>query len=628
MRDIVIGTAGHIDHGKTTIVQKLTGIDTDVLPEEKKRGITINIGFSYLNNNKGKRIGIIDVPGHEKFIKNMVAGANGIQYLLMVIACDDGIMQQTKEHFNICQLLGIKKGMIVLTKADLCTDERVEEVKKEVREYFKETFLEDSLIVVTSLNNENSYIELKDKLLKNLDDVLKGSETKDDFKLSIDRVFSVKGFGVVITGTSLNNSVSVGDMLMLYPQNKKVRVKRIENHGNEVETLAPGNRCALNLAGVDVDELKRGDILSKNFNLKTTNRIDVYFTLLKTSKKIKNATQVRLDIGTKEIFAKIKIFEKNEILPGESVFAQLEIKDSLLVMEGEIGIIRSMSPITTMGGIRVINTNSIGVKRNDFEYIERLKIKNNGNETEKIKNFLKEKKEILINLVNMDVDSDKLEKIEEVDKVIYLNTAYYGLRTKLEEKKEEIKKFFKEFYSKNPLKKYISKAEIKSQFFKEDSLKNYNAYMEYLKEKDILEFNRDQVSLKNYEIKLNKDQKKIKDEILIILKKAGFHLMRKNEILKMKEWKDIFEYLLDKGLIVYLGDEYYILSGFFKESEKILREFLEKNRKIKLSEYKEELKISRREALIILENFDKLGITLKIDDYRVMGREKSESNSN
>lgn len=628
MRDIVIGTAGHIDHGKTTIVQKLTGIDTDVLPEEKKRGITINIGFSYLNNNKGKRIGIIDVPGHEKFIKNMVAGANGIQYLLMVIACDDGIMQQTKEHFNICQLLGIKKGMIVLTKADLCTDERVEEVKKEVREYFKETFLEDSLIVVTSLNNENSYIELKDKLLKNLDDVLKGSETKDDFKLSIDRVFSVKGFGVVITGTSLNNSVSVGDTLMLYPQNKKVRVKRIENHGNEVETLAPGNRCALNLAGVDVDELKRGDILSKNFNLKTTNRIDVYFTLLKTSKKIKNATQVRLDIGTKEVFVKIKIFEKNEILPGESVFAQLELKDSLLVMEGEIGIIRSMSPITTMGGIRVINTNSIGVKRNDFEYIERLKIKNNGNETEKIKNFLKEKKEILINLVNIDVDSDKLEKIEEVEKVIYLNIAYYGLRTKLEEKKEEIKKFFKEFYSRNPLKKYISKAEIKSQFFKEDSLKNYNAYMEYLKEKDILEFNRDQVSLKNYEIKLNKDQKKIKDEILITLKKAGFHLMRKNEILKMKEWKDIFEYLLDKGLIVYLGDEYYILSGFFKESEKILREFLEKNRKIKLSEYKEELKISRREALIILENFDKLGITLKIEDYRVLGREKSESNSN
>lgn len=628
MRDIVIGTAGHIDHGKTTIVQKLTGIDTDVLPEEKKRGITINIGFSYLNNNKGKRIGIIDVPGHEKFIKNMVAGANGIQYLLMVIACDDGIMQQTKEHFNICQLLGIKKGMIVLTKADLCTDERVEEVKKEVREYFKETFLEDSLIVVTSLNNENSYIELKDKLLKNLDDVLKGSETKDDFKLSIDRVFSVKGFGVVITGTSLNNSVSVGDTLMLYPQNKKVRVKRIENHGNEVETLAPGNRCALNLAGVDVDELKRGDILSKNFNLKTTNRIDVYFTLLKTSKKIKNATQVRLDIGTKEVFAKIKIFEKNEILPGESVFAQLELKDSLLVMEGEIGIIRSMSPITTMGGIRVINTNSIGVKRNDFEYIERLKIKNNGNETEKIKNFLKEKKEILINLVNIDVDSDKLEKIEEVEKVIYLNIAYYGLRTKLEEKKEEIKKFFKEFYSRNPLKKYISKAEIKSQFFKEDSLKNYNAYMEYLKEKDILEFNRDQVSLKNYEIKLNKDQKKIKDEILITLKKAGFHLMRKNEILKMKEWKDIFEYLLDKGLIVYLGDEYYILSGFFKESEKILREFLEKNKKIKLSEYKEELKISRREALIILENFDKLGITLKIEDYRVLGREKSESNSN
>lgn len=627
MRDIVIGTAGHIDHGKTTIVQKLTGINTDVLPEEKKRGITINIGFSYLKNGKGKRIGIIDVPGHEKFIKNMVAGANGIQYLLMIIACDDGIMQQTKEHFNICQLLGIKKGMIVLTKTDLCSSERIEEVKKEIREYFKDTFLEKSPIVLTSLKDEESYERLKKIFLENIDEILNDNIERNDFKLSIDRVFPVKGFGVVVTGTSLNNSITVGDTLMLYPQNRKVRVKRIENHGNEVEILSPGNRCALNLAGVNVDELKRGDILSKNFRLKTTNRIDAYFTLLKASKKVKNATQVRVDIGTKETFAKIKILGKNEILPGESEFVQLELKEELLVIENEIGIIRSMTPITTIGGIKVLNTNSISVKRNDLEYIEGLKIKNSGSENEKIKNFLKEKKEILINLVDISVRTDKIEIIDGIEKVCYLDTTFYGLTEKIEKMNRDIVNFFKEYYDKNPLKKYLSKAEIRSRFFKNESVKSYNAYIKQLEKKNILEIEDDLISLKEYEIKLNKEQKKIKDDILILMKKNGFQLSKKAEIVS-KEKEEVFDYLVDKGLIVFLKEEYYILSGFFKEAEKVLVDFLTRNGQMKLSEYKDKLKISRKQALLILEKFDNLGITLKIDDYRVLRREKIENSSN
>lgn len=627
MENIVIGTAGHIDHGKTTLIQKLTGIDTDVLPEEKKRGITINIGFSYLEQESGEKIGIIDVPGHEKFIKNMVAGVNGIHYLMMVIACDDGIMQQTKEHFNICQLLGIEHGIIVLTKTDLCTKERVEDVKKDIRKYFKGTFLENSEICLTSVKDENGYDNLKKIIFDDIKKYKFNTKVEKDFALSIDRVFPVKGFGVVVTGTSLNNTVKIGDMLTLYPEKKKVRVKKIENHGKSVEILSPGNRCALNLGGIELSDIKRGDILSKNEKLEKTDRIDCFFSVLSSCKKIKNNSQVRLNIGTKEIISKIKIFEKNELKGGETGYVQFELKEPIIAMENELGIIRSVTPVTTIGGIRIINVFGKETKRDNFEYLEFLDIKFKGNTFDNIILFLKEKngnlvseKDLLEEFANLDVDL--FERNKEVKKIIFNNENYYTLKNIFEKLKNSIEVYFKDFYEKNSLKLFASRAEIKNKYFKNIKNSDFNIYLDYFVATNLLDVLGDKVSLKDYKISLNKNQKKLKDEILKTYKDFAFSPLQKKAVIKnylnQKEFEEMFNFLVEKELLVYLGDDIYILSGFYKESIKILKEWFEKNKTIKLGEFKEQLNAPRRVTLLLLDRFDLLKITEKVDDYRIL----------
>ncbi|MGL5460284.1 MAG: selenocysteine-specific translation elongation factor [Cetobacterium sp.] len=627
MKNIVIGTAGHIDHGKTTLVQNLTGINTDVLPEEKRRGITINIGFSYLEQESGEKIGIIDVPGHEKFIKNMVAGVNGIHYLMMVIACDDGIMQQTKEHFNICQLLGIEHGVIVITKTDLCSKEKIEEVKKDIKEYFKETFLENSEICLTSIKDENSYNNLKNIIFDDIKKYKFNTKLEKDFTLSIDRVFPVKGFGVVATGTSLNNTVKVGDTLTLYPEKKKVRVKKIENHGINVTTLYPGNRCALNLGGVELSYIKRGDILSKNETLEKTDRIDCFFSLLPSCKKIKNNSQVRLNIGTREIISKIKIFGKNELKNGETGYVQFELKEPIIATENELGIIRSVTPVTTIGGFRIINVFGKETKRDNCEYLEFLNIKFKGNIFDNVLLFLKEKNgnlisknELLENFHNLDIES--FEKNDKVKKFIFNNEDYYTLKSIFEKLKNNVEIYFKIFYEKNNLKIFTSKAEIKNRYFKNIKNSDFNIYLNYFTSINFLDITEDKISLKDYKLTLNKNQKKLKDEILKIYKDFAFSPLQKKMIIKnylnQKEFNEMFTFLVEKDLLIYLGDDIYILSGFYKESLKILKVWFEKNKTIKLGEFKEQLNAPRRIALLLLDRFDLLKITVKLDDSRIL----------
>lgn len=624
MENIVIGTAGHIDHGKTTLIQELTGINTDVLPEEKKRGITINIGFSYLENTSGKRIGIIDVPGHEKFIKNMVAGAVGIQYLLMVIACDDGIMQQTKEHFNICQLLGIRHGMIVLTKTDLCSKERVLEVEKEVKEYFKGTFLENAIICKTSKSDKSTYEHLRENILEDLKNIRFNLKNSREFQLAVDRVFSVKGFGVVVTGTSLNSEISVGDTLTLYPKRKKVRVKKIENHGSSVEILQPGNRCALNLVGVDLDEVQRGNLLSKNEELKATNRIDCFLTLLKECKKLKNNSQIRLDIGTKEIIGKVKIFDKNELKGGETAFVQLELKEDIIVSEDDLGILRSLTPISTIGGIRIINVEAQETKRNNQEYINQLKIKSGGEIEEKIYLYIK-KEDSLVSKEEIDREFGERELKSIENKLVRLydgDTLYYITRENYEERCKNIKSYFENFYEKNPLKEGLPKAEIRNKFFLKDKTKEFNIYLEFFKETGFLEVVGEKILLSGYKVTLTKNQKIIKDEILKSFKEMGFNLEKYNNIFEKnnfnKEYKEVFEYLVDKGLVIYLGEDTYIMSGFFKEAKSQIQNYLQLNKKIKLGEFRDLLKTNRRVALLLLDKFDAMKLTEKKEEYRVL----------
>lgn len=617
MRDIVAGMAGHIDHGKTTVVKYLTGVDTDTLPEEKSRGMTINLGFTQIKFDDGSRVGLIDVPGHEKFIKNMSAGVSGVDYLLMVIACDDGIMPQTEEHFQILKLFGVKKGMILLTKRDLVDEKRYEEVKKQCREYFKGSFLENSPLLPLSIINIESYNTLKN-LLKDELKKIDLEERERYFRMDIDRVFSVKGFGCVVTGTVKSGKISIGDTLTIYPQNKMVKVKGLESHGEKKDSVGTGNRCAINLAGIESSEIKRGDIIGKS--LLTGDKIECKLTLLENSPKIKNNHRIRLNIGTDEIIGRVKIYEKNYILAGESAFVQIDLEEVLGGVLKERGIVRNYSPISTIGGIELLDFSKKEFNRKDTKQIELLKVLSQEDNEKKVEELIKIDRELeyIFSLFGEEIS---LENLIETKKIFLLDKKYIH-RDVLLEKISIIVDELEKFYSENRLVRGILKSQIKERYFKNYSLKDYNKFFDLDLVKEKITVVDELVALKEFKIRLNKEEKNMKEEIFSYYKEQKFNLKPYSYYLEVTKDKNLFEqvhrYMVEEGFIQYLEEEYYILNGYLKESTKLITNFLEKNRKIQVKEAKEVLNNSRDSSILILRKLDTLKVTKNIDGVRVL----------
>ena len=624
MRNVIIGTAGHIDHGKTTVVKGLTGQDTDTLPEEKARGMTIDLGFTFFTLSNGRKVGIVDVPGHEKFIKNMAAGVTGIDIILFVIACDDGIKPQTLEHADIINILGVKRGIILLTKRDLADENKVLELKKNVRELFKNSYLENSPILEISEKDSKSFEKLKEVLEKEILKIEEDRAENKDFRLDIDRVFSVKGFGTVVTGISKNSRISVGDIVTVYPQMKEVKIKGIENHGNKLEILEAGNRCALNI-NIDSKEIKRGNIIAKKNSLIISNRVDCIFTLLKRSSNVKNNQRIRINIGTEELIGRVKIFLEDEIFSGDKKFVQIEFEKESAFSVEDVGIVRSFSPIATIGGIEIINIPKERAKRKDLKYLERLEILSSKNKYKKIENIVLNSDDIFMTKENIElflgekISETEMENSQNIEKIfddIYINTD------KLENLKNQILEYLEQYHQKYPLAIGIKRSELKNRFFENYSIKVYNIILEYFRKKNIIEMHEEYVFKKDFKIKLNKEQKKMKDEIFSIYKKGGFTPQKIEDISNLFKDKDFFSavhsYMVNNSFLVELKEGNFMLKGFFMESEKKLREYLEKNRKITLAEARELFGVSRKSILLILEKLDENGVTKRIDEYRIL----------
>ncbi|WP_302820474.1 selenocysteine-specific translation elongation factor [Fusobacterium ulcerans] len=622
MRNIIIGTAGHIDHGKTTIVKGLTGKDTDTLPEEKARGMTIDLGFTFFTLSNGRKVGIVDVPGHEKFIKNMAAGVTGIDLILFVIACDDGIKPQTLEHADIIKILGVKKGLILLTKRDLADEERAAQLKEDVRELFKNSYLENSKILEISTKDAQSFEKLKEVLEKEILEIEENRDEIKDFRLDIDKVFSIKGFGTVVTGTSKNSKISIGDSVMIYPQQKEVKIKGIENHGNKVETLEAGNRCALNI-NMDSKEIKRGNIISKKDSLIISNRLDCVFTLLKRSSNFKNNQRVRINIGTEELIGRVKIFLEDEILSGDKKYVQIELEKESAFSVGDIGIVRSFSPVETIGGVEIINIPKERVKRKDLKYLERLEILSSKNKYKKIESIVlnneniftdKESISLLLGEKISEKEMENSQNIEKISDNIYVNTE------RLENLKNKILEYIEQYHEKYPLSVGIKRSELKNRFFENFSIKVYNIALEYFIEKNIIEVSGEYISKKDFKIKLNKEQKKIKEDIFSYYKKNGFTPQKIEDTVKIFKdetlFAEIHSYMLYNSFLVELAEGNFMLKGFFLESEKKIKEYLEKNRRITLAEARDLLQINRKSILLILEKLDENGITKRVGEYR------------
>jgi len=384
MQHYVLGTAGHVDHGKTSLIKALTGIDTDRLKEEKERGITIELGFASLELPSGPTLGIVDVPGHEKFIKHMVAGAAGIDLVLMVIAADEGVMPQTQEHLHICSLLGITTGLVAVTKTDLVEPDWLEMVLSDIAEFLKGTFLEGAPIVPVSSVRESG---LQDLLIQIDRTVGTLREKTDDgiFRLPVDRIFTMKGFGTVVTGTLISDKIKVGEDIQILPANINARIRGIQVHNESVEEAFSGQRTAVNLQGIEKSSIERGQVLVRPHTVWPTNRMDVTFQYLASNtKKLKNRSLVRLHTGTTEIMARMVLLGCEELAPGQEAFAQLTLTDQDVVVAGDHFVIRSYSPVTTIGGGRILDPLPAKHKRNDMKSLEDLKTLQGGTFPEKI----------------------------------------------------------------------------------------------------------------------------------------------------------------------------------------------------------------------------------------------------
>ncbi|MEG2092555.1 selenocysteine-specific translation elongation factor [Cetobacterium sp.] len=612
MNNIIIGTAGHIDHGKTTLVKYLTDVNTDTMKEEKERGMTIDLGFAPLITPDGQIFSIIDVPGHEKFIKNMVAGAKGIDFVLFLIACDDGIMPQTIEHKEILKLLGIQHGIIVLSKRDLVSSEKVEELKKEISSFFDDNFFKSFPIVEVSNKDEHSYRILYNKIIEETSKIAKTiSEKNKFFRLDIDKVYSPKGVGTIVSGTS-EGTISKGDFLTLYPHKIQVRIKAIQTHGKSVDTIVSHQRCAFNISGVTAKEIERGNVLTNHPALLNSRLIDVLFTPLNNETIPKNNTKIRLNIGTGEYYGKIKYLQD---CIDKNIFFQLIMDREIPVNFGDIGILRSLGNSTLLGGIRILNTLAVPTKKNNPSYLKKLDFLLNKDCIDISDYLLHKNSFITLTELNQELNhSYNLNNFNEniliiKESEILIHKDIFLLI------KNDILKYITIFHEKNSLKKGIPIATLKNKFFLNNSIKTFNDFLIFLS-KDTFKIKDGVVSLLDFKIKLSKEDKIIKDEILVLLKQNSFKGLNFNKIednfIDKNRFKNIFFYLISEELIIEISNNRFVLKGFYKEALKRLSSFFISNSQITLSEFRDILESNRETALIYLEHFNGTYITKKI----------------
>ena len=402
MKHIVIGTAGHIDHGKTTLIRALTGRNTDRLKEEQQRGITIELGFTWFDLDDGTRCGIVDVPGHEKFVGTMTAGVCGMDLVLMVVAADEGIMPQTREHLDILELLGVKKAILVLSKCDLEDGEWLDMAEAGIREELRGTMLEQAPLVRVSALTGFGIGQLKKTIAEMVDMEVEERDAAGVPRLPVDRIFTKTGFGTVVTGTLLSGSYSVDDVLEVYPEGMKCRIRHIQVHGAEQEQCVAGQRTALNLAGIRTEEIRRGSVLAPPGSMKASDRLDVRITILKNSERLlTNRMRLHFYTGTGKLLCRAVLLDRDELGPGETGFAQLQLEERIAVKRGDRFVIRFYSPVETIGGGVVLATGSKRRRRFKEEDLDELRRMENGSPADLCELQIRERGETLVSLTEL-----------------------------------------------------------------------------------------------------------------------------------------------------------------------------------------------------------------------------------
>ena len=623
--NVIIGTAGHIDHGKTTLIKALSGIETDTTQEEKDRGMSINLGFAYFDLPSGKRCGVVDVPGHEKFIKNMLAGVSGINLVLLLVDSREGIMPQTKEHIDILTLLGIENYIIVMTKIDLVEEEYRELVKEDIREFIAGTVLENSPIIeVDSISKKGL-----DNLLETIDKKTEDIEAKNiekNARLNIDRSFQVKGFGTVVTGTLTEGVVNVGDELVIYPKGIKTKVRNIQVHAKDVEKAYAGQRTAINLANIKFDDVKRGDTLATADSLTKTYMLDSEIKLINDERaNLDLWDRVRVYIGTEEVMARVVPLGTDLLKAGESSFAQLRLEDEIAVKNYDKFIIRTYSPMITIGGGVILDASPKKHSRFNEEILEKLKVQLEGNTSDLIANYILSHNNYLVSKDSIvkDLQLPEEEIVESMAQLIETATVYetklgYIHKKKYEEVLEKLKKLLVEYHNRFKLKVGIPKIEVLSKF--KLSQKETLELLDLFVANNEIRLEGNLVAEKDFVVNYDKKQLAEKERIEKDLLEGGFTPPTIKDLTNGEKPKvEILESLID-NTIVRLDADLVLHADVLKEAIQKVEDHFSANEQMGLAEFRDMTGSSRKYSMAILEYIDKLGITRRVENYRVLAK--------
>ena len=636
MKHFVLGTAGHVDHGKTALIKALTGIDTDRLKEEKERGITIELGFASLTLPSGQTLGVVDVPGHEKFIKNMVSGAAGIDLVMMVIAADEGIMPQTKEHLNICSVLGISKGIIALTKIDLVEKDWLKLVQSEIIEFLQGTFLEDAPIVPVSAIKQEGLTDLIEAMEATTSHI---NEKIDDgiFRLPVDRVFTMKGFGTVVTGTLVSDHIKTGEDIQILPKNITTRIRGIQVHNQTVEEAWSGQRTAINLQGIEKSAIERGDVLVRPQTVWPSQRLDVLVEFLASnSKNLKNRALVRLHTGTSEIIARIILLEKDELAPGQKNFAQLVLSDKDVVVSGDHFVLRSYSPITTIGGGQIIDPLPDKHKRLNEKIIEELNLLQKGTLAEKIPVILERAGFTGISLrclafrlgINAKKIREALENLFSGKKAFLLDNDDTTVISAnfFHQFEELIIKNISVYHKKYSLKEGISREELKASSGNIISSKLFNMALNSLNKNGVIVSDKDNVHLTGYQVEFSEELDSLRSDIAGVYNDAGLTPSSLTEVMnKFKNQKtkaqSIIKLMLKEGDLIQINEELCFARETLEKLRNNYKAQLIKEGKATPANFKELTGLSRKYIIPLMEYFDMSKLTVRVGDHRIL-REK------
>lgn len=634
MKHIVIGTAGHVDHGKTLLIKTLTGVETDRLKEEKERGISIELGFAQLKLPSGKRAGIVDVPGHERFIKNMLAGVGGIDLVLLVIAADEGVMPQTREHVDIIQLLQVKKGIVVLTKVDLVDEEWLGLVSEEVREFLQSTILKDSPIVPVSSATGQGIPEL----LKLIDQYVEDTEERvstGKLRLPVDRVFSVTGFGTVVTGTLLAGRIAIGDAVQVMPQGQLSRVRSIQVHGKKMEQARAGQRTAVNLTGIEVEEVKRGSVVVTPNSVEPSHRMDVRLLLLESAQKnLKNRARVRLYLGTDEILGRVRLLDREEMEPKQETYVQLELEDQAIAGKGDRFVIRSYSPMRTIGGGTVIDPNAPKHKRFRPEVLEALATKEKGTPEELVEQFLAGKQGLYqvediaggTGLAVPDIQSalDQLCAAKAVQSIAGDKKNFFVAQQVYQNWAQEIQGMLKKYHQEYPLREGYPKEELRSRKFSFIPTKNFQALLQNLQGDGFIKLYDKTLAAVDFAGELTGPYQKSAAALFQEMAAGGYQPPAWAEVVKKHRLKDVegqefLQYFLRTGKLVKLGDEelYFTAQGY-QQAKALIIDFIKQNKEISVAQTRDLLNTSRKYTLPLLEALDRERVTKRVGDNRVL----------